>query len=90
MCICCFSHLADCFSHSLSEILLKTPLHSSTDGGDGGQLLIDECAPCRLVLKDVVKTDSISVAVDTTYEDFLEALQAKSSKQIADIKEPMR
>ncbi|KAL3141198.1 hypothetical protein ABBQ38_003538 [Trebouxia sp. C0009 RCD-2024] len=44
----------------------------------------------RLVLKDVVKTDSISVAIDTTYEDFLEALQAKSSKQIADIKEPMR
>ena len=45
---------------------------------------------CRSVLKDVVKTDSVAVAVDTSYEDFLEALQAKSSKQIADIKEPMR
>ena len=45
---------------------------------------------CRSVLKDVVKTNSVSVATDTSYEDFHDALQAKGSKQIADIKEPAR
>ena len=48
------------------------------------------CPLCRSVLKDVVKTHSLSVAIETTYEDFHDALQAKGSKQIADIKEPMR
>lgn len=45
---------------------------------------------CRLVLKDVVKTHSVPVAVDTSYEDFHDTLQAKGRKQIADIKEPAR
>ena len=45
---------------------------------------------CRSVLRDVVKTYSISAAVDTSYEDFHEQLQDKASKQIAEIKEPSR
>ena len=54
------------------------------------QVCVDKCPTCRLVLKDVVKTHTISVLVDTSYEDFHGALQVKGSKQIADIKEPMR
>ena len=45
---------------------------------------------CRSILRDVVKTHSISAAVDTSYEDFHEQLQDKASKQIAEIKEPSR
>lgn len=41
-------------------------------------------------MKDVVKAHSVSVAIDTSYEDFHDTLQAKGSKQVADIKEPMR
>ena len=53
-------------------------------------VMLQDCPMCRSVLKDVVKTHTMSVAIDTSYEDFHGALQAKGSKQIADIKEPMR
>ena len=45
---------------------------------------------CRGTLKDVIKTHSIQVATDTSFEDFQEQLQDKADKQIEDIKEHMR